>query len=60
MNNDGKITAKDARLVLRHAARLEILSDEAVKYADVTKDGKITLADARLLLRVAARLSVIS
>lgn len=60
VNNDGKITAKDARLVLRHAARLEILSDEAVKYADVTKDGKITLADARLLLRVAARLSVIS
>ena len=60
VNNDGKITTKDARLVLRHVARLELLSDEAVKYADATKDGKITLADAKLLLRVAARLSVIS
>lgn len=60
VNNDGKITTKDARLVLRHVARLEILSDEALKYADATKDGKITLADAKLLLRVAARLSVIS
>lgn len=45
---DGKITAGDARLVLRAAVGLE----ELAKYsADVDGDGKITASDARIVLR---------
>ena len=58
IDGNGKYTASDARLVLRHAARLEELSEEQQKVADVDKNGKITSADARLILRVAARLDI--
>lgn len=48
VNYDGKITADDARLVLRAAVGLE----ELAKYsADVDGDGKITANDARMILR---------
>jgi len=60
INGDMKVTASDARLLLRYTARLERLDDEALKYSDVTKDGKITASDARLILRASAGLSVIS
>ena len=51
VNGDGKITAADARLILRAAAKLENLSEEQKKEADVNDDGKITAADAREVLR---------
>ncbi len=54
VNNDGRITAFDARLILRHSASLELLQDISV--ADVNKDGRITAADARKTLRVASSL----
>ena len=55
-NGDGKITAADARLVLRVSAKLETLSETAFLASDVNKDKKITAADARTILRVSAKL----
>lgn len=56
IDGNGKYTASDARLVLRHAAKLELLNEEQQKYADVDANGRITAADARLVLRVAAKI----
>lgn len=56
VNGDGKITATDARLVLRHSARIELIPSAKADLADVNKDGKITATDARLILRVASQL----
>lgn len=56
VNNDGKITAADARLALRAAAGLEILSADKTSVADMDSNGKITAADARTILRMAAGL----
>lgn len=53
---DGKVTAADARLILRTAAQLDSLTGQAAKNADVNGDGKITAEDARLALRKAAGL----
>jgi N-acetyl-anhydromuramyl-L-alanine amidase AmpD len=58
VDGDGKVTAADARLVLRAAVGLEILTGDALKAADLNKDGKITAADARLILRKAVGLEV--
>lgn len=55
---DGKITAADARLILRRAAHLIRFTDEQDALADVDKDGKITAVDARIVLRMAANLSI--
>lgn len=56
VNGDGKITSADARMILRHSARLETLKDDVLTAADVNFDGKITSSDARTVLRVAAKL----
>lgn len=56
VNNDSKVTASDARIVLRVSAGLHKISDEAVKAADVNNDGRITAADARKILRVSAQI----
>lgn len=53
---DGKITAADARYVLRAAARLVTLTGASLVNADVDGDGKITATDARWILRYAAKL----
>lgn len=56
VNGDGKVTASDARLVLRHSIKLEAIENiEAI--ADINADGKITASDARLVLRIAAKLN---
>lgn len=47
-DGDGKITAADARLILRASVGLEEVSLDA---GDVDGDGKITAADARQVLR---------
>ena len=55
VNGDGKVTASDARLVLRHSIKLEAIENiEAI--ADINADGKITASDARLVLRIAIKL----
>ena len=58
-NNDGKVTAADARLVLRMSAKIDSYSDAQISYLDLNKDGKITAADARLLLRISAKIESI-
>lgn len=56
VDGDGRITAADARLILRRAARLITFTPEQDWLADVNGDGVVTAADARLVLRVAAKL----
>jgi GH25 family lysozyme M1 (1,4-beta-N-acetylmuramidase) len=54
VNGDGKVTAADARRVLRAASQLEILSETEKYLADVNYDGRITAADARKILQKSA------
>ena len=57
VDNDGRVSASDARLTLRAGAGLEKLSPVAAEAADVNGDGRITAKDARSILRYAARIS---
>ncbi len=52
----GKVTASDARTVLRVSAQLEKLDENIIPVADADKNGKITSADARKILRIASKL----
>ena len=56
VNKDGAVNAKDARLALRAAAKVETLSELQAKLADVNEDSKVKAGDARTILRIAARL----
>ncbi len=56
LNNDGKITAMDARLALRIAARIDEANEAQRMIADFNADGNVTAMDARLILRKAARI----
>ena len=57
-NNDGKISAADARIILRISAKLEKLENYNLPFElfDVNGDGKITASDARKVLRISAKL----
>lgn len=48
VDGDGKVTAADARLILRASVGLEEVDTDV---ADMDGDGKVTAADARLALR---------
>lgn len=56
VNDDGSVTAADARLALRCSVGLEELSEEALKCADADFNGKITALDARYILRMSVGL----
>ncbi len=56
INRDGKITAADARLALRIAAKLDNATEYQSIVADMNQDKKITAADARKILRISAKL----
>ena len=56
VSGDAQVTASDARLALRFAAKLETLSEDAQTAADINGDGAVTPEDARFILRVAAGL----
>ena len=56
VNDDSRITAADARLILRFSADLERFSASQKEKSDVNGDGRITAADARLVLRISASL----
>lgn len=56
VDNDGKITAADARYVLRQSVGLENISETDFFTADMDSDGKITAADARIILRISVGL----
>ncbi len=55
VDGNGKITAMDARTVLRAAAKIETLPEEYIVAADVNFDGKVTAMDARMILRASSR-----
>ena len=56
VNMDGKITASDARMILRIAASLISIDTNRMQYADYNQDGSVTAADARFVLRESAKL----
>lgn len=59
VDGDGKISAADARLILRRAAQLVEFTMEQDALADVDNDGKVTAMDARIVLRVSAELETL-
>lgn len=60
VNNDGKINAADARLLLRCSAELEDITVYILTYGDYNSDGEITAADARTALRISASVEKIA
>ena len=58
---DGKVTASDARLLLRKAVDLidEEFTDDLIPWSDFDADGKITASDARTALRMAVDLDTV-
>lgn len=56
VDENGRVTASDARLTLRAAAGLLTLVPDERTAADYNKDGKVNAYDARLILRVSANL----
>jgi len=58
VDNNGYVTAADARLVLRYCAKLESFNSDQLKAADVDRDGYVTPLDARAILRIAAGLDM--
>ncbi|MBR5498289.1 MAG: leucine-rich repeat protein [Clostridia bacterium] len=57
-DNNGKVTAADARYVLRVSAKLEkpVSDMDILAVADISGNNKIAAEDARLILRIAAGL----
>lgn len=56
VDSDGKVTAADARMILRAAAQLETFDASQRENADMNNDGEITAADAREALKKSAGL----
>ena len=56
INCNGYVTAADARLALRHAAKIETVDGIKADAADVDRNGVINAADARMILRVGSKL----
>lgn len=59
LNSDDKISAADARLALRLAAKLDSSTRELDVIADVDKNGAVNASDARSILRVTAKLQTV-
>ncbi len=55
-SGDGKVSAEDARAVLRVSARIDNADSSNTFIADIDADGKLTASDARRILRVSAKL----
>lgn len=60
VTNDRKVSAADARRVLRMAASIESKDGVSMLAADADANGRITAADARLILRVSAKIEPFS
>ena len=56
VNGDTEITATDARLALRIAARIDTPTEQQLISADINKNSVVDAADARKILRAAAKL----
>ena len=57
---NGKITASDARAVLRYSAKLTTLTRDQLAVSDINSDSRVTAADARIILRISAKLENIN
>ena len=57
VDEDGTVTAGDARLALRQSVGLENLSPRQLAAADVSGTGKVTPDDARTILRISVSLA---
>ena len=58
VDNDGSITASDARIALRMAVGLDAVTEELKALADYDENGTVDASDARILLRLSVGLSV--
>lgn len=58
VDDNGYVTAADARLVLRYCAKLVSFNSKQLDAADVDMDGDVTPLDARAILRIAAGLDM--
>lgn len=56
INNDGNVTAADARIILRYSVYLEDIPGEALPYGNLDFNNSISAADARLALRASVKL----
>ena len=56
VDRNGTISAKDARIVLRHSAKIELMDETAQIISDVNNDKIINAADARKILRCSAKI----
>lgn len=56
VNDDTNINATDALMVLKHAAKIEILEGDALFAGDVTDDSKLDATDALDILKYAAHI----
>lgn len=56
IDNDGNVTASDARVILRTSVSLEDFHENRLAYADMDYNGVISAADARLALRTSVSL----
>ncbi len=56
VNGDGKVSTSDARLILRHAVKLDDIPEAFLTAANVDQKGDINTSDARLALRMAVEL----
>ena len=56
VNQDGRVTALDARLALRLSAQLEHMDVFSLAAADIDGTNNVTAANARKILRVSAKL----
>ncbi len=56
VDNDGKVSAVDARIILRHSAKLDNIAEDMLAKADIDKNGSINAVDARAVLRMGAML----
>ena len=55
VNEDGKVTAIDARWALQVAAGQKTLTASQIKNADINNDGKVTAIDARNILKIVSQ-----
>ncbi len=56
VNGDGKVTAADARIVLRYSVALETMGAVDILFSDADEDGNIRASDARIALRTSVGL----
>ena len=56
VNGDGKITASDARSILRYSVALETMGAIDILFADANEDGLIRASDARIAIRTSVGL----